>query len=114
MADVLDFSKHRPPTLPVVFNDPAQTSISVTPPSVDLVEELIANADTLQQLLLQDDDSAVEQLYDLAARLMSCNRNLKKITPEALRNVYNIEEADLAEFFTAYTDYLHELKTAKN
>jgi len=114
MADVLDFSKHRPPTLPVVFNDKAQTSISVTPPSVDLVEELIANADTLQQLLLQDDDSAVEQLYDLAARLMSCNRNLKKITPESLRKTYKIEEADLAEFFTAYTDYLHELKNAKN
>ena len=114
MAEVLDFSRHRPPTLPVVFNDEAKTSISVTPPSVDLVDELISNAENLQQLLLQDDDSMVESLYDLAARLMSCNRNLKKISAEQLRKVYKLEEADLAEFFTAYTEYLHELKNAKN
>ena len=114
MANVLTFNRHRPPILPVELMDDDNTVINVVPPTVDLQEELRAKLSDLQALLTGDDDEKRVALFDLAARLMSCNRNMRKISPEELRKVYRVDEEDLVVFFNAYADFLSGLEHAKN
>ena len=112
--ETLYFNRHRPPVLPVELPDEKGTLIKITPPTVDLQEELRDYADELNTLLDGDDISQRAAIYDLAARLMSCNRNMRTITAEQLRTVYNMDEDDLVVFFHVYVNFLQELENAKN
>lgn len=114
MANVVNFNRHRPPILPVELLDDENTVIHVTPPTVDLQDELRARLPELNALLNGDDDEKRTALFDLAARLMSCNRNMRKITAEQLRTVYRIDEEDLIVFYNAYANFLADLENAKN
>ena len=114
MANKLQFERYRPPILPVEMLDKQHTVLHVTPPTVDLQEELRARISDLQALLTGNDEEKREGLFDLAARLLSCNRNMRPITPEQLRTEYGIDEEDLVVFFDAYAEFLKELENAKN
>jgi hypothetical protein len=114
MANLLSFNRHRPPILPVELLDDEHTVINILPPTVDLQEELRAKLPDLNALLVGNDEEKRVALFDLAARLMSCNRNMRKISPEELRKVYRIDEEDLVVFFNAYADFLTNLEHTKN
>lgn len=114
MANPLIFNRHRPPILPVELMDDDHTVINIVPPTVELQEELRARLSDLNALLTGDDDEKRVALFDLAARLMSCNRNMRRITPEDLRKVYRVDEEDLVIFFNAYAGFLQEIENAKN
>lgn len=114
MAEVLRFDRHRPPLLPVELMDDAHTIINLIPPTVELQEELRANLGRLSALLSREDSGMVDTLYDLAARLMSCNRNLLRVTGHDLRTTYKMDAADLVVFFYAYADFIREIENAKN
>jgi len=88
--------------------------LQVTPPTVDLQEELRASAGDFYALLEGGDDEKREAVWDLAARLMSCNRNWRKITPEDLRKKYKLVEDDLVVFLQDYADFLTSIEHAKN
>lgn len=94
--------------------DKDETVLHVTLPTVELQEELRANAGTFNALLDGGNEEHRAALFDLAARLMSCNRNWRKITPEELRKVYNLDEEDLVVFFEAYTEFVSKIENAKN
>jgi hypothetical protein len=112
--NTLNFNKYRPPILPIEMMDEDHTVIHVTPPTVDLQEELRASTADLYALLNGDDESKREGLFDLAARLMSCNRNMRKVTPEQLRTTYRLDEEDMVVFYEAYADFLKGIENAKN
>lgn len=114
MANTLNFNRYRPPILPVELLDDQHTTLHIVPPTVDLQEELRARQSELRALLSQGDDATRAALYDLAAKLMSCNRNLREITAEQLRTVYRLDEEDLVVFYEAYADYLKGIENAKN
>lgn len=110
----LNFNQYRPPILAVEMMDEASTVIHVVHPTVDLQEELRASTADLYALLNGDDKSKREGLYDLAARLMSCNRNMRKITAEQLRTEFRLDEEDLVVFYEAYTRFVTGIEKAKN
>lgn len=114
MSNVLTFNRHRPPVLHIEMPDEQGTVINVTLPTVELQEELREYADELNTLLDGDDIGKRAAIYDLAARLMSCNRNMRVITSEQLRTVYNLDEEDLVLFFHAYVNFLQGIENAKN
>ena len=114
MVQLLDFNVHRPNVLPIRLADDKQTIINVVPPTLDLQEELDAHSKQLLRLLDREDEEMVEALYDLASRLMSCNRNFKKFTAEDLRTTYRLDVEDLALFYLQYSTYLEEIEHAKN
>lgn len=114
MAELLSFNRHRPPILPIELMDDANTLVNVVPPTVDLQEELRAMHAQLRVLLTNEDEEMVDVLYDLAARLMSCNRNLLKFTGESLRVTYRLDVEDLVVFYNAYSDFLTGIENAKN
>ena len=112
--DTLNFNKYRPPILPVEMLDEAGTIIHITPPTVALQEELRARMPELNSLLHGDADDVRAGFFDLAARLMSCNRNMRKITPEQLRDIFRLDEEDLVVFFHAYAEFVKGIENAKN
>ena len=114
MSHIVDFNRHRPPCLTVPLGDEAETVLRVTPPTVELQEELRARQAELSALLSQESDEMREALYDLAARLMSCNRNMRKVTGEQLRTTYGLDEEDLVVFYRCYADFLVDIEHAKN
>lgn len=111
---IVEFDKHRPPILKVPMLDAEETVFHVVPPTVALREELRARIGDLNALLSGGNAEIRATLFDLAARLISCNRNMKEVTAEDLRKVYGLDEEDMVVFFHAYADFMSELEHAKN
>lgn len=101
-------------SLHLVLKDEAQTSIHLTTPTVDLVEKLQQDLPTLQEKLRKGDKDSIELMYKLAADFININRERLKVDSESLRKVYNIELGDLLVFFSAYLDFIAEIKNSKN
>lgn len=114
MANKLQFNRYRPPILPVELMDEQHTVLHVTPPTVDLQEELRARIADLNALLTGTDEEKRQGLFDLAAKLLSCNRNMRQVKSEELRTIYGLDEEDLVVFYEAYADFLKEIENAKN
>lgn len=111
MSNYVDLSRNRMPVLTFVL--PNGAVVRVLPPTVDLQEELAENQEQLVQLL-SSEEHGVEAMYDLAARLMNRNRNLKRFTAESLRKEYGVDEVDLVQFFTEYASFISDIRSAKN
>ena len=111
MSNYVDLSRNRLPVLTFVL--PNRAVVRVLPPTVDLQEELAENKEQLVQLL-SSEEHGVEAMYDLAARLLNRNRNLKKFTAESLKKKYGVDEIELVQFFTAYANFISEIRSAKN
>ena len=114
MAKTLDFNELRLLTLNIVLKDEAKTNVHITSPTVDLVERLQADLPSLQEKLKKGDKESIELMYDLAADLISLNREELKINGDQLRNTYKLDIVDLMVFFGAYLDFVAEIKNAKN
>ena len=114
MAKMLDFNSYRRPTLILSMKDDKCTKIHVTTPTVELVEELRANLPELQAALNGHDTTASRAVYDLAAKLINCNLDGVETTAEELATTYEMNLEDLTMFYTAYMDFLGEIKNAKN
>ena len=114
MSKTLDFNSYRRPTLILSMKDEHRTKLHVVAPTIELVEELKANLTELQTALAGKDALASRNVYELAAKLMSCNLNGVELTSDELALVYEMNMEDMAMFFTAYVDFLDEIKNAKN
>lgn len=112
MAKVLDFNRKKRPTIDLIMQDEDKTVIKVTTPSVDLMEEYMETLPDLQGLL--ESGGAVDDVYDVAARLMSCNTTGQQVTVSDLRTKYRMDLYDLVSFFTVYTDFINEVASQKN
>lgn len=114
MAKTLNFNTITPPTLPLVMCDDDKTKITVTAPSEGLVEELQNAAPHMTEMLQSDDEASVPAIYDLAARLISCNKQHLEVTAEDLRGKYRLNLEALIVFYNVYLDFLGEIANAKN
>ena len=112
--NTFSFNRYRPPIWAVEMPDKDNTVLHIVPPTVDLQEELRASASDFTALLDGGTDEKRAALYDLAARLMSCNRNMLKLTAEDLFKTYHIDVEDLVEFFHGYVDFIKGIENAKN
>ena len=114
MAKTLNFRTLMAPTLPLVMNDDHGTEITVTAPTEGLVEELNAVAPNMKAALEADEKEATPVIYDLAARLISCNKQGIQVTADDLRGKYKLNLEALIVFYNTYVDFLEEVASAKN
>lgn len=114
MAKTLDFNLVSPPTLALVMRDDARTEITVSTPSEMLVEELQEIAPELKKILDAGDTASVKAVYDLAAKLISCNRNGLQVTAEDLSGKYRLNLEAMIVFYNVYLDFINEMINAKN
>jgi hypothetical protein len=96
------------------MNDAEETVFTLTAPSVELVERLEANQETLVATFKKGDRESLDEIWNLAADLISCNREGRKVIAEELKGKYGMGYKMLFVFFTAYLDFIAEIKEAKN
>lgn len=114
MAKKLDFNSIEPKVLELTMKDDARTCIRVSTPTEALVEELQLVGPKLDAALKGKNEASTESVYDLAARLMSCNLDDLKVTKEELRDKYRMNLENLLIFFGAYIDFINEITHEKN
>lgn len=109
MAKTLDFNKVKKHYFTITLNDNDQTKLQIMTPLKKQVAELME--------LLPDDasnptDEDLSVLFDLAARLMSRNKQNYKVEASLLEEILDYE--DLCIFFDLFTDFLTEVTGSKN
>ena len=114
MAKTLDFNTLQRPTLLLTMLDDDKTQIKVSTPTEALVTELAEAAPALESLAETGGKDAIEAIYDLAARLISCNRDHLTVTADDLRTKYRLDLESLIVFFDVYVDFINEITNAKN
>ena len=63
---------------------------------------------------LTGNKEGVQSIYDLAARLISCNREGIHITASELLGKYRMTLESAVVFFSAYMDYISAITNQKN
>lgn len=114
MARVLDLNTTERPTLELTLQDKDRTTVLVSTPTEALVQELNQLAPEMTTVLQSGSAESMTAMYDLAARLISCNRNGIQITAEELRGKYRMGLESALIFFSAYMDFIEEITKAKN
>lgn len=111
MQKILDLNSVQRPTLELTMLDDARTVFRVSIPKESMIQEL--KQLDLASLEAGDRDS-IDLIYDLAARLISCNRDFIKVTAKELRGKYRMDLESAIIFFSAYMDFISEITNAKN
>ena len=114
MAKALNFRDFSQPTLPITMNDAEGTVFTVTTPSVALVERLQANQDHITAAFTRGDKTSLDEIWTLAANLISCNREGRQVTAEDLKDKYGMSYHMLYAFLQAYGEFIDEIEAAKN
>lgn len=110
----LNFRNFAQPTLPINMNDAEETLFTLIAPSVELVERIEANQAELIKTFQQGDRESLEEIWKLAADLISCNRECRKVTVDDLKGRYGMSYQMLFAFLTAYGEFIAEIEAAKN
>ena len=111
---VLDLNTVRLETLDLTLRDDARTTLHVTTPTEALVAELAAVTPEMLTVIRSGDKEGTQSIYDLAARLISCNREGIKITGVELLEKYRMDLESAVVFFSAYMDYIAGVTNQKN
>ena len=110
MARSLDFNNIRKRYLTVTLADEARTVLMISTPTKAVLDSLLNMKDSLGDENLTDD--AIDDLYEICAKIMSRNKAGRVITKEAVQELFDFE--DIIVFIRAYTDFIHEVTSAKN
>lgn len=110
----LNFNQLQRPILELTMMDKDQTVINVTTPTMDLLEELETALPQFEDTAKEGNKAAVQAIYDLAARLISCNLSFIPVTAEELRTKYRMGLDYMQVFFSAYMDFVSGIYNQKN
>lgn len=110
---ILDLNTVQRPTLDVTLQDDARTTLRVKTPTEAVINEFEALLPELHKIQ-QGDRNAVDLIYDLTARILSCNRDFVKVTAEELRGKYRMDLEAAIIFWAAYNEFIDGIANAKN
>lgn len=115
MAKALDLNDiELMPSMPLTLKDEDKTTVLLTIPTEGLVNELESTGPKLKKVLSKADKAGIDACFDLAARLISCNRNGLTISADELRGKYKMTFEALIVFYSFYVDFIDEVKNLKN
>lgn len=113
MARVLDLNVVQSSLMDLILQDEARTVVHLDIPTEELVQEfeaMLPRLDTLKK----GDRSAVNEIYNVAAKLISVNLDFFEVTGQELRTTYRMNVLSAINFFGAYLDALETLTKEKN
>ena len=113
MGKVLDFTKQNKSYLTVKLNDPDKTVLMIGTPTKSILNEFIA----INEKVSEDggaDAEAVNDLYNVCAKVMSFNKGGIHISGDYLSDICNFDLEDVMLFFNAYSEHLASITNAKN
>lgn len=114
MRKTLDFNSIEQPVLELTMKDDAHTRITVCTPTEALIEKLQANASQITEATTKGTTESIQAVFTLMADFINCNLEHITVTAEELRDKYRVRLADAIVFFSAYMDFIEEIKAAKN
>lgn len=109
MSKSLDFNTLKKQTLAITLPDEKQTKLFITTPNKKTFEKFVAIRNALTD---ENNESIIDDLYDMVGEIMSHNKAGKKITGKYLSDVLDFE--DLIIFIQAYTDFISGITNSKN
>lgn len=114
MSKTLDFNTLAPQTLTLIMRDDDKTRIEVGVPTEHLVEQLQSIEPFLIRMASHPEKVENRELYDLAARLISCNHSGITVTAEELRDKYRMNLEMMVAFYNAYVGFINDITNEKN
>jgi hypothetical protein len=99
--------------LDITLQDVNRTVVHLDIPSEELVQELEALVPELDKLK-KGDYAAVNETYEVAAKLINCNLDGIRVTSRDLRTTYRMNLLSAINFFSAYFDCIEALANQKN
>ena len=114
MHKTLDFNSIERPVLELTMKDHDRTKISLVTPTEALIEKLQANRDAITEATKQGKAESIRTVFTLMAEFINCNLEGMRVTEEELRDKYRMRLEDAVIFFSAYMDFIKEIKSAKN
>lgn len=113
MSKVLDFTTQKKSYLTVKLNDEKKTVLMIGTPTKGILNEFIAINEKVSDEGGADAE-AVNDLYDVCARVMSFNKGGIKITADYLSDSCGFDLEDIMTFFNAYSEFMASITNAKN
>ena len=107
-----DFNAIEQVTMGITLPDKEKTRLTLTTPTVSMIERLEANIDNVKNILNSNNEIAINDLFQLLAELLSCNKEFRTVTVKELKDCLLAPHVDA--FLMAYTEFLNEIKSAKN
>lgn len=112
---VLDLNAFERRTLELTLTDEKRTVIHLTVPDVDTVQKVQAALPVLSRFK-SGNLGDLKTVYEVTAEIMSCNEEGMTFTAEDLSigGKYNLHLEALVVIFSAYTDFITDIASAKN
>lgn len=107
----LDLNNVQRPTLELALRDDARTVVHIGLPTEGDIQQLQA-ADFSS--LTSGDETSLDEVYELAARLINFNRDGVKVTGAELRGKYRMDLELVVIFFNYYMDFVTAVSHEKN
>ena len=111
---MLDFNAIQQPTWPIKLKDAAQTVVTLSAPTAELVDRLVALAPELESVTKAKDGRTIRKTYELVAELINCNEDGFKTNADELLSTYKMQLMDLVLFAAGYMEFIKEINSAKN
>ena len=113
MARALDLNSIQESLLDLTLRDEARTVVHLDMPTEALINELHSMEPELERMKTGD-KVAIGMIYDLAARLISCNFDGFTATGDELRTKYGLHLVATLTFFSSYMEAVETLIKEKN
>lgn len=110
MAKTLDFNTLKKQFLTVKLPDEKKTVLMIYTPTKAILDSFLNMKDNLSDDSIGDE--AIEELYEIVAKIMSCNKGGVKVTKETIEELFDFE--DIIVFIKAYTEFISEVTNSKN
>jgi hypothetical protein len=110
MAKALNFNKIKKNYFTVTLPDENESTLMICTPTKAIMDEFISMKDSLSAENMGDD--AIDQLYELCAKIMNRNKGGIKIAKKELEEMFDFE--DIIIFIRSYTEFINELSNSKN
>lgn len=113
MARVLDLNNVQQSFMDLTLQDDAHTVVHLDITTEENVNKLLSIGPDLEKLK-RGDREGVDAIYDLAAKIISCNLDYFTVTGQELREKYGMNLYSAIAFFSAYMGFINELSEQKN
>ena len=110
MSKSLNFNNIKKRYLTVTLPDEDQSVLMIGTPTKAVFDELLNMKDALEGESVTDD--AINDLYEICAKIMSRNKTGRVITMETVQDLFDFE--DIIIFVRAYTEFISEVSNSKN
>lgn len=111
MGKTLDFTTRKKEYLTVKLADAKKTVLMIGTPTKTILDEFIAINNQIEEANGTDKE-ALDDLYNVCAKVMSFNKGGIKISAKYLSDFFDLE--DIMVFFNAYSDFMRSVTGAKN